>query len=150
MVTQYLVVKFIHVLVAIVALGASAGLGILLEFYADDLKHGRFVLHAIERMVAYVVLPGYALMLFTGLWMMRLSWSLTTGWIETAIALWCVGIVIFGLALAILRKQMALFDSDGVSAASYRRTALLGRVVGAAGGLVVVALLYLMVFKPGD
>jgi len=78
MVTQYLVVKFIHVLIAIVALGASAGLGILLEFYADDPKHGRFVLHAIERMVAFVVLPGYALMLFTGLRMMRLSWSLTT------------------------------------------------------------------------
>lgn len=33
MVTQYVFLKFLHIIIAIIALGTSAGLGIVLEFY---------------------------------------------------------------------------------------------------------------------
>ncbi len=149
MIPEYLLAKFLHVLIAIVALGTSAGLGIVLEFYGDHPAHGAFVLRAIARMVAFFVLPGYALMLATGLWMVDLSWPMTTGWIRAALVLWVVGIVVLAISLAVLRKQIRLFDAEGPASASYRRVSLLGRALGAGVGLVVVVILYLMVFKPG-
>jgi uncharacterized membrane protein len=149
MIPEYLLAKFLHVLIAIVALGTSAGLGIVLEFYGDHPAHGAFVLRAIARMVAFFVLPGYALMLATGLWMVDLSWPMTTGWIRAALVLWVVGIVVLAISLAVLRKQIRLFDAEGPASASYRRVSLLGRALGAGVGLVVVVILYLMIFKPG-
>ena len=144
----YLVAKFAHVLVAIVALGASAGLGIVLELFGDDPRHGAFVLRAIRRVESWVVLPGYVLMLATGLWMTRLAWPLTTHWLEAALALWAVGLALLGGYLPILRRQIGAFERDGPASARYRRLSLAGRVVGAAGGLVVVAIVWLMVTKP--
>src|SRR5438552_18843636 len=92
MVATFLVVKFAHILIAILALGTSAALGILLEFYGDHPAHGAFVLRLIRRIERAVVLPGYVLMLATGLWMADLAWPLTTHWLEAALALWLVGL----------------------------------------------------------
>lgn len=45
----YLIVKFLHIATAIIALGTSAGLGILLELYGNDPAHGVHMLRAIRR-----------------------------------------------------------------------------------------------------
>lgn len=148
MIAEYVVLKFFHILIAILALGTSAGLGIVLEFYGRHPIHGVFVLRAIERIVAFVVFPGYALMLVTGLWMVDLAWPWTTKWIQAALALWDLGAVILAIFLAVLRKQIGLSDTEGSTSTSSGRTALLNRVLGAGVGLVVVLILYLMVFKP--
>ena len=108
MVPEYLLAKFLHVLIAIVALGTSAGLGIVLEFYGDNPTHGAFVLRIITRIVAFFVLPGYVLVLATGLWMVHLSWPMTTEWIRAALALWGVGIVVLAVSLAVLHRQIRL------------------------------------------
>lgn len=42
--TEYVWLKFFHILIAIIALGTSAGLGIVMEFYGDHPGHGLFVL----------------------------------------------------------------------------------------------------------
>ena len=47
MISEYVLVKFLHILIAIITLGTSARLGILLEFYGDDATHGVFVLRPI-------------------------------------------------------------------------------------------------------
>ena len=144
----YLLVKFLHILIAILALGTSAGLGIVLEFYGNNPTHGTFVLRAIERVVSFFVLPGYVLMLVTGLWMVNLSWSFTTKWIQAALALWGVGMAMHVLFLIVLGKQRRLSESGGPESSSYRRISLLGRGLGAGLGLIVIGILYLMVFKP--
>jgi uncharacterized membrane protein len=149
MIAEYALLKFLHILIAILALGTSAGLGIVLEFYGDHPAHGAFVLRAIERIVAFFVIPGYVLMLVTGLWMMNLSWPFTTKWIQAALALWGIGIVLLGISLAVLHNQIGLFETEGPASPSYRQVSLLGRGLGAATGLVVIVILYLMVFKPG-
>ena len=97
MVTEYDLVKFFHILIAILALGTSAGLGIVLEFYGNHPTHGPFLLSAIKRVVAFFVIPGYILMLATGLWMVNLSWPLTTRWIQAALALWGVGLALLAV-----------------------------------------------------
>ncbi|RCJ10294.1 DUF2269 family protein [Cupriavidus necator] len=144
---NYLYLKLLHVLVAVVALGTSAGLGIVLELYGDDSTHGSFVLRVIERMVLLVVVPGYVLMLATGLWMVHLAWPFTAKWIQVALGLWAVGAASLGWSLATLRRQRRLHATDGCST-QYRRAAVASRVAGGAFGLVVVAFLYVMVFKP--
>ena len=143
MITQYLLWKFFHILIAILALGTSAGLGIVLEFYGSHPAHGPFLLRAI-------VLPGYVLMLVSGLWMVNLSWPLTTKWIQAALGLWVIGVVMLSIFLVVLHKQLGLLEAEGPTSRSYQRVSLLGRGLGAGLGLVVILILYLMVFKPGS
>jgi len=149
MISEYLLVKFLHILIAILALGTSAGLGIVLEFYGDHPTHGPFVLRAIQRIVTFFVFPGYLLMLVTGLWMVHLSWPLTTKWIQAALVLWGLGMVGLGFSLVVLHKQIELLDTEGSTSASYRRASLIGRALGAGTGVVVIVIIYLMVVKPG-
>jgi hypothetical protein len=145
---EYVAVKFAHILIAIVALGTSAGLGIVLELHGNHPVHGTFVLRAIERLTGFLVLPGYALMLATGLWMVSLAWTWTTYWILAALGLWSLGALLLGIFLAALHRQIRLLQSEGPASKSYRRSALLSRILGGAAGLVMVFILYFMVFKP--
>ena len=48
MTDQYLLLKFVHILIAILALGASAVLGVALEFHGSHPSHGPFLLRAIR------------------------------------------------------------------------------------------------------
>ena len=148
MATEYLFTKFFHILIAILALGTSAGLGILLELYGDHPTHGAYVLGAIKRLVTFFVIPGYLLTLVTGLWMVHLSWPLKTTWIRAALTLWGIGLVALTISQQVLTKQLRLLETSGPGSSSYRRTSLLGRALGAGSGLLI-AILYLMVFKPG-
>jgi len=145
---NYLYLKLLHIFVAVVALGTSAGLGIVLEFYSDDPAHGSFVLRVIERMIALVVLPGYVVVLATGLWMVNLAWPFTARWIQFALGLWVVGMISLGWSLATIRKQRRVHTSEGYASTRYRRASIFSRAAGATFGLAVVVMLYLMVFKP--
>jgi hypothetical protein len=147
MITGYGLVKFAHILIAILALGTSAGLGIVLELYGSHPVHGTFVLRAIARLVGFFVVPGYVLMLVTGSWMVHLAWAWTTQWIQAALGIWALGAVLLGIFLAFLRKQIRVSETEGPASVSYRRIALATRVLGGAVGLVVVSILYFMVFK---
>lgn len=144
----YVALKYFHILIAIVALGTSACLGILLEFYGSHPVHGVYVLRAIRSLTAAVVAPGYVLMAATGLWMTNLSWSFEVRWIAAALALWLAGALLLGLTLGALKRQINLADARETQTASYKRAALLARALGAGVGFVVVSILYLMVAKP--
>ncbi len=100
-------------------------------------------------MVTFFVLPGYVLMLVTGLLMVNMAWPLTTRWIQEAMALWAVGVTGLVTFLMVLRRQLRLLEAEGPSTAGYQRVSLIGRGLGAGLGLVVIFILYLMVFKPG-
>lgn len=145
----YVWLKFLHILIAIIALGTSAGLGIVLEFYADDPVHGLYVLRAVKRLVALVVIPGYLLMFVTGAWLTHLAWSFTMRWVQAALGLWVLGAVTFAVSFVLVQKQAALFETDSPTSEAYKRIALLGRFFGGASGLIVLMIVYLMVAKPG-
>jgi uncharacterized membrane protein len=146
--SSYLWLKFLHIFVAVVALGTSAGLGIVLEFFGNDPTHGSFVLRAIERMIALLVLPGFLLVLATGLWMASLAWPFTAKWLQLALGLWFGGIASLGWSFAAVRKQRRLHATEGGASPRYVRASIVSRVSGGVFGLIVVATLYLMVFKP--
>ena len=146
--TNYLLLKLLHIFVAVVALGTSAGLGMFLEVFGNDRTHEAFVLRAVERMIALVVFPGYVLVFASGLWLANLAWPFTARWIQLAVALWIVGLGALGWSLATLRKQRRLHATEDSTSTRYWRASIASRVSGGAFGLVVVAILYLMVFKP--
>ncbi len=146
---EYVPLKFLHILIAILSLGTSAGLGIVMELFGNNPVHGSYVLRAVQRIVGFIVIPGYVLMLLTGLWMVHLLWQLTALWIRAAMILWGVGFILLLPSHAALHKQILVFDREGPESTSYRRVSLLSRGLGAGGGLVVVVILYFMVFKPG-
>ena len=148
MASEYLLAKLLHILIAVVALGTSAGLGVLLELYGGHATHGSFVLRAIERITMLVVLPGYALMLATGVWLVSLSWSFNITWIQCALALWVLGAVALASSLLLLGEQRRALDTAGPTSASYQRISRASRVAGGSFGLVVVLIIGVMVFKP--
>jgi hypothetical protein len=144
----YLAYKYAHIFIAIVALGTSAALGMVLEFFADHPSHGAYVLRMVRRLFYFVVVPGYVLMLATGMWMGHLAALLDAHWAESAMNLWGIGALFIALSLVVLRKQITLLESGGAATPSYRRLSLLSRLSGGAAGLVIVVILYFMVFKP--
>jgi hypothetical protein len=134
---SYLSFKFAHVLLAIFAMGTSAGLGVVLSFFADDPAHRDFALRLVRRMLWIVVVPGYLLLLATGMWMGHLAALLDARWTEAAMDLWGVGALFLGLTIWSVGRQIR-----GVG------TATASRLFGAGWGLVVVVILHFMVFKP--
>jgi uncharacterized membrane protein len=147
-VNAYLWLKFGHILIAVIALGTSAGLGIVMEFYGDHPTHGAFVLRAVRRLLYFVVAPGYVLMLVTGFRLASLASLLDAHWVERGMQLWGVGALLIGLSLVVMHKQIRLMEAGGPSSYGYRIASMLGRLFGGGTGLVVVVILYFMVLKP--
>jgi uncharacterized membrane protein len=103
---------------------------------------------AAGRLLTLVVIPGYLLMVITGLLLSRLAWSLTFTWIQSALILWIVGAVTLVASLAFLQKQIALFAPNRATSAPYQRASRMGRLLGGASGFIIIVILYLMVAKP--
>ncbi|MGE5823139.1 MAG: hypothetical protein ACM36A_00940, partial [Bacteroidota bacterium] len=83
------------------------------------------------------------------LWLAHLSWSFTTRWIQAALGLWGIGAALLALSLVVMHRQVALFETEGPASRSYRRISSPERLLGGGVGVVVVAILYFMVMKPG-
>jgi uncharacterized membrane protein len=95
--------------------------------------------------------PAYGLLLLSGLTLVLVGHlSLTTFWISAALVLW---LVVVGLGLLLytptLRRQIQALDSHGAESAEYRALASRATVAGIGTSAVVLAILVLMVFKPG-
>jgi uncharacterized membrane protein len=146
---HYLGLKFAHILIAIVALGTGAAVGMLVGFFGDDATHGAFVLRLSRKLLHLVVLPGYLLMLATGMWMGYLADLLDARWTEAAMNLWGVGALFFALLAFFLRRQITVREIEGVASPRYRRAALLAGGSGIGAALVVLVIIGFMIFKPG-
>ena len=64
-------------------------------------------------MVAFFVLRGYVLMPVAGLWMVSISWPLTTRWVQEAVALWAAGIAVLAGFLVVLGRQRRMLETEG-------------------------------------
>ena len=145
---SYIDFKFAHVLIAIIALGTGAALGILARFFAKDPAQRAFVLRTVRTLLYWIVIPGYVLMLATGMWTAHLGALLDAHWAEAAMHLWGLGAIFIGLTTFAIHRQIALLASADPSSRVYRRTALLGRFSAIGASLVTVVIIFLMVYKP--
>jgi uncharacterized membrane protein len=144
-----LLLKLVHVLSAIVAVGANVTYTFWLARAGRDRDRLVWTLNGIRRLDGLVANPAYVVLLVTGVLMvMGGHFSFQTSWIAAALVLY-VAVVVVGIALyaPALRRQLAEAERDPTSAAydaAARRNNLLGILTLA----IVVVIVALMVLKP--
>jgi uncharacterized membrane protein len=146
----YTLLKFLHVLAAVVAVGANVTYGIWIVAGSRDPKGLPFALRGIKRIDDRLANPAYGLLLATGILMMLVGGiPVTTSWLITAFVLYVI-VVLLGLLgyTPALKRQIALLEGEGAASAAYRAASARGRTLGIALGIITVAIIFLMVFKP--
>jgi len=147
------ILKFLHVVLAIVAVGFNASYGLLIaraRAGGIDGREMRFALRTVKIMDDYVANPCYALLLVTGGALVYVSgYPWTLKWIYLSLALlvaaFAIGIVLY---TPTLRRQIDVLESSGPSDPEFLKLSTRGAVLGAILGVIVVTIVALMVFKP--
>jgi uncharacterized membrane protein len=148
--TLYAFLKFLHVLLAIVAVGFNASYGVLLARAAREPEHAGHVLRTVKVLDDRFANPAYGLLLVTGLAMVAAGdVDLAQFWLATAIGLYVVA-VLLGLFVysPTLRAQIRAVETAGPETDEFRRLSARGALVGAILAVDVVAIVFLMVVKP--
>jgi uncharacterized membrane protein len=146
----YLIVKWVHVLAAITAVGANITYGIWISRASREPDVLRFVLQNISLIDRRVANPCYGLILLTGLIMaFSVRIPLTTPWLLAGILLYAVAALfgIFTYAPA-ARRQRRLLENDGFESPAYKSIARRSRWLGIAMTTDVLIIVFLMVVKP--
>ncbi len=148
--TLYSFLKFLHVLMAVVAVGFNASYGIWLARAAKEPQHAPHVLRGIKILDDRFANPAYALLLVLGLAMVwEAGIPLSTFWIAASLVLYVVLVV---LAIAVyspaLRQQVALAEGGRADSDEYRQVAKRGGAIGGILAAIVVVIIFFMVTKP--
>src|SRR2546430_4666547 len=125
----YPYIKFVHVLLAIVAVGFNASYGIWLARAAREPAHLGHVLRGIKILDDRFANPAYVLLLLTGLANVFIAGiPLTTPWILGALVLWALLLALgAGLYTPTLRRQIAALDAGGPESPADRKLAARGQ-----------------------
>jgi uncharacterized membrane protein len=146
----YLTIKFFHIVLAIVAIGANMTYGVWFARANQNPAFAPVALRGIKFMDDWIANPAYLLMLPTGIAMVLVAHlSFATHWISWAMTLWVIAVLagIFGYSPT-LRAQIAAVDREGIASPAARALATRGYVWSAVLGVLVFAIVVLMVFKP--
>jgi uncharacterized membrane protein len=146
----YLLIKWVHILAAIAALGANITYGVWIARSSRSPETLSFTLRTIKMIDDRLANPGYGILLITGLLMVYIvRMQLTTPWLLTALVIYVIVVMvgIFGYTPA-LRKQIAAFESEGFQSAAYQEAARRSTILGIVTVLLVVVIVFLMVVKP--
>jgi uncharacterized membrane protein len=150
MITLYLVLKFVHILSAITAVGANITYGVWTARADGDRSHLGFALKGIKFLDDRIANPAYGVLLVTGLLMVFVNhWSITSLWIILALLLFAILIVVAVVFYSpLLRDQVKLVDAGDTASPEFERLSRRNQILGPAIGLIVILILVMMVFKP--
>ena len=145
----FLLLKTVHVLAAITAVGANLTYGAWGALGDRDSEHLGFALRGIKFVDDRIANPAYGLLLVTGLLMAFLVFSIGTTWILIALGIF--------IALAIggatgygptLKRQIETLDRDGANSAAYKGLASRSTGIGLFLEVLAIAAVFVMVYKP--
>jgi len=148
---DFQLVKFIHVLLAIIAVGFNASYGIWLARAANAPQATQsYVLRTIKFIDDRIANPAYGLLALTGLFMVfSAGIPFSRLWIALAIGLYLVVLFVgFGVYTPTLRDQIRVLEGEGPGSEEYQRLAARGRTTGIILGIMVITIVFLMVAKP--
>jgi uncharacterized membrane protein len=150
MLEPYDLLKFAHVMLAVVAIGFNASYSIWLARAGREPEHLSHVLRGIKTLDDRFANPAYVLLLVTGLLTAFVgNIPLETLWIAASIGLWLILLVVgLGIYTPTLRKQIALVEGGAAGSAEYTSLARRGMLVGVLLAVIVVVIVFLMVTKP--
>ena len=104
MFSLYVVLKFIHILSAITAVGANITYGVWNARSQAEPAHLGFALKGVKFLDDRIANPAYGVLLLTGLLMIFIgSWSITSLWIILALL---IAAAIVGAAMRLRRKRI--------------------------------------------
>lgn len=147
--TVYALLKFAHVLAAIVAVGSNLTYAFWLRRARGDQTRLVDAIQGVRRLDRTIANPAYIVLLITGIaTVMTGGWRFEQGWIAAGLGLYVV-VAILGITLyaPTIRRQLAEAERDPSSAeytAVERRSTTLGLVTTG----IVVVIVFLMVTKP--
>jgi uncharacterized membrane protein len=148
--SAYVILKWIHVLLAIAALGANITYGFWLARAGRDPAHLAFTLKGIKFLDDRVANPAYGLLLLTGMATAGVGRiPFTTPWLQLSIVLYVILVVLAVRGYTpTLRRQIDALQTGGANSPEFQRLA--GRATGLGITLVVIAVLivFVMVTKP--
>jgi uncharacterized membrane protein len=144
-----LFLKLLHIVSAVVAVGANLTYAFWIRRAERDPEHLAWTIGTIRRLDNSIATPSYVVVLITGLLMVFGGWfSFSTSWIQLAIGLYVLVVVVAVAAFApTFRRQLAAAQADPRSA-EYRELARRSTIYGWLTTGIVLVILYLMVFKP--
>ena len=147
----FLLLKWLHILSAIIAVGANITYGVWTARASREPKALPFTLRGIKVIDDLIANPAYIVLLITGLAMAHAGgFSIKAPWLLTSLSLYILVAVIgfFGYSPN-LRQRIESLDRDGFQSANYQALARRGKMLGAVLGILVMVIIFLMVVKPG-
>ena len=139
----------LHILSALVAVGATVSYFFWLRQAVLVPESRAYTLETIRLLERRMVTPAYVIVLLTGLGLIdRASWAWSTPWLELSILLLIVLLGLVGVHARVIKRQIALATDVSDNSAEYDAAHSRGRILLLAKVVVIVALVYLMVFKP--
>lgn len=143
--------KLLHILFAIVAVGFNISYGIWQVRAAREPEHMGYALRGIKFLDDRVANPAYAGLLVVGVILVLIGpYEFTALWVAVAIGLYLVmGAVAILLYSPTLTRQIAAYEAGGAGSAEFAALGARGRMLGIMLAVLVIAIIVLMVVKPG-
>ena len=140
----------IHILTSLVAVGATVSYFFWLRRAVLAPESRSFTLDTIRMMERRMVMPAYVLVLLTGLGLIdRAGWAWSTPWLELSLLFFIALLGLVGFHARVIKGQIALVADGSADSADYERAHARSRILLALMVVVIIAMVYLMVFKPG-
>jgi uncharacterized membrane protein len=149
-VSLYLILKFLHVTMAIVAIGFNASYPIWFARAQREPEAALSVLRGIKTLDDRFANPAYVLLLVFGLAMtFTAGIPLTTFWIASALVLYVILVLVALIGYSpTLKGQIAALEAGGPKSQQYIRLSQRSTVVGSVLMVDVLIIVFLMVVKP--
>jgi len=143
--------KTLHIFFAIVAVGLNISYAVWQARAAREPEHMGYALRGIKFLDDRIANPAYGGLLVVGILLVLLGpWAFTQLWVFTAIALYLVmGTVAFFFYSPTLTRLIASYETGGAATAEFAALSGRSRMVGILLAVLIVAIIFLMVVKPG-
>lgn len=147
----YLWLKLLHVLAAIIAVGTNVTYFVWLRLVRGARTDDAFVLNGLFALDRRLANPAYIVLPVTGIIMVLIGdLGFSTFWIATSIVLYVAMAAFAGVAFTpSLRRQLQLAQAGGRGSADYTAAAKRTTTTGVGTMLLIAAIVFLMVMKPG-
>src|SRR5438874_12042912 len=145
----YSLLKFVHVLLAITAVGSNITYAAWNVRGAMEPQHLAFAPKGIKFLDNRVANPAYGLLLLTGLTLVAVgNWGVR-GWIAAGLILFAVLIVVAGgFYSRVTTRQIKALETAGESSPLYQQLAGQARIYGIVSTVIALAIVFMMVVKP--
>ncbi len=144
--------KWLHVVLAIIAVGFNISYAIWQARAAREPEHMGYALRGIKFLDDRIANPAYIGLLAVGIILVLIGpWEFTDFWVYAAIGLYVVlAVVGFAVYSPTLTESIAAFEAGGATSPEFLQLAGRTRQIGIILGVVVLVLVGLMVVKPGS